>query len=156
MLPGQIGSMLLSPQHGKPQLDDKGFVDSGCSRHMTGNIAYLSDFKQFNGGYVAFGGVNAVRLKLVLPVFVSAVKRMLMLPVQVFAVQTVNGMRQLQALVDKKRVIVKESSIRRDLHLDDAEGTYCLPTATIFEELARMGYEKPSQKLTFYKDFFSP
>ncbi|GJT94885.1 putative ribonuclease H-like domain-containing protein [Tanacetum coccineum] len=41
---------------GKPQHDDKGFVDSGCSRHMTGNIAYLSDFKQFDGGYVAFGG----------------------------------------------------------------------------------------------------
>ncbi|GKF06253.1 hypothetical protein Tco_0036921, partial [Tanacetum coccineum] len=41
---------------GKPQLDDKGFVESGCSRHMTGNIAYLSDFKHFNGGYVAFGG----------------------------------------------------------------------------------------------------
>ncbi|GJU56883.1 putative ribonuclease H-like domain-containing protein [Tanacetum coccineum] len=40
----------------KPQHDDKGFVDSGCSRHMTGNIAYLSDFKQFNGGYNAFGG----------------------------------------------------------------------------------------------------
>ncbi|GJQ97845.1 putative ribonuclease H-like domain-containing protein [Tanacetum coccineum] len=66
MLPGQMGSMLLSPQHvgfgdlsnpiGKPQHDDKGFVDSGCSRHMTGNIAYLSDFKQFDGGYVAFGG----------------------------------------------------------------------------------------------------
>ncbi|GKA80992.1 putative ribonuclease H-like domain-containing protein, partial [Tanacetum coccineum] len=41
---------------GKPQQDDKGFVDSGCSRHMTGNIAYLSDFKEFDGGYVAFGG----------------------------------------------------------------------------------------------------
>ncbi|GKF63197.1 hypothetical protein Tco_0186645, partial [Tanacetum coccineum] len=54
-------------------------------------------------------------------------------------VQTVNGVRQLQALVDKKRVIVMESSIRRDLHLEDAEGTNCLPTATIFEELARMG-----------------
>ncbi|GJX51824.1 putative ribonuclease H-like domain-containing protein [Tanacetum coccineum] len=36
-------------------------------------------------------------------------------------VQTVNGVRQLQALVDKKRVIVTESSIRGDLHLDDAE-----------------------------------
>ncbi|GKB15040.1 putative reverse transcriptase domain-containing protein, partial [Tanacetum coccineum] len=71
-------------------------------------------------------------------------------------VQTVNGVRQLQALVDKKRVIITESSIRKDLHLDDAEGTDCLPTATIFEELARMGYEKPSQKLTFYKAFFSP
>ncbi|GKC15137.1 hypothetical protein Tco_1011919 [Tanacetum coccineum] len=62
----------------------------------------------------------------------------------------------LQALVDKKRVIVTKSSIRRDLHLDDTEGTDCLPTATIFEELVRMGYEKPSQKLTFYKAFFSP
>ncbi|GKA43589.1 hypothetical protein Tco_0736313 [Tanacetum coccineum] len=37
-----------------------------------------------------------------------------------------------------------------------ARGTDCLPTATIFEELARMGYEKPSPKLTFYKAFFSP
>ncbi|GJU52998.1 zf-CCHC domain-containing protein [Tanacetum coccineum] len=70
--------------------------------------------------------------------------------------EDINGVRQLQALVDKKRVIVTESSIRRDLYLDDAEGTDCLPTATIFEELARMGYEKPSQKLTFYKAFFSP
>ncbi|GJZ76567.1 putative ribonuclease H-like domain-containing protein, partial [Tanacetum coccineum] len=43
-------------QKGKPQQDDTGFVDSGCSRHMTGNIAYLSDFKEFDGGYVTFGG----------------------------------------------------------------------------------------------------
>ncbi|GJX64407.1 hypothetical protein Tco_0298750 [Tanacetum coccineum] len=34
-------------------------------------------------------------------------------------VQTVNGVRQLQALVDKKRVIITESSIRRDLYLDE-------------------------------------
>ncbi|GJW88759.1 putative ribonuclease H-like domain-containing protein [Tanacetum coccineum] len=34
--------------NGKPQQDDKGFVDSGCSRHMTGNIANLSNFKEFN------------------------------------------------------------------------------------------------------------
>ncbi|GJT20941.1 ribonuclease H-like domain-containing protein [Tanacetum coccineum] len=53
-------------------------------------------------------------------------------------VQTVKGVHQLKALVDKKRVIVTESSIRNDLYLDDAEGTDCLPTATIFEELARI------------------
>ncbi|GKF91703.1 hypothetical protein Tco_0275404, partial [Tanacetum coccineum] len=41
---------------GKPQHDDKGFVDSGCSRHMSGNIAHLLDFKDFDGGYVTFGG----------------------------------------------------------------------------------------------------
>ncbi|GJZ11745.1 retrovirus-related pol polyprotein from transposon TNT 1-94 [Tanacetum coccineum] len=38
------------------QLNDKGFVNSGCSRHMSGNIAHLSDFKDFDGGYVTFGG----------------------------------------------------------------------------------------------------
>nr|GEV41729.1 hypothetical protein [Tanacetum cinerariifolium] len=35
-------------------LKDKGVIDSGCSRHMTGNISYLSDFEEINGGYVAF------------------------------------------------------------------------------------------------------
>ncbi|GJZ04726.1 hypothetical protein Tco_0538001 [Tanacetum coccineum] len=69
---------------------------------------------------------------------------------------TINGERQLQALVEKKRVIITESSIRSDLHLEDAGGIDCLPTVAIFEELARMGYEKPSQRLAFYKAFFSP
>ncbi|GJS17886.1 hypothetical protein Tco_0412358 [Tanacetum coccineum] len=250
-----------------PQHDDKGFVDSGCSRYMTGNIAYLFDFKQFDGGYVAFGGgiktylgiskevgtprylslvvpltkvgdeavhkelgdrmervaatassleaeqdsarfeitskqsidppllrgytlgsgedsmkligIDEILLKLVLSVFVYAVKRMLMMPVQVSAVKekpkesdgfveiidflkassvsyalTVNPVIYTSCI--EQFWATAKSSIRRDLHLNDAEGTDCLPTATIFEELARMGYEKPSQKLTFYKAFFSP
>nr|GEV89191.1 hypothetical protein [Tanacetum cinerariifolium] len=37
-------------------LKDKGVIDSGYSRHMTGNMSYLSDFEKINGGYVAFGG----------------------------------------------------------------------------------------------------
>nr|GEY65424.1 ribonuclease H-like domain-containing protein [Tanacetum cinerariifolium] len=37
-------------------LKNKGVIDSGCSRHMTGNISYLSEFEEINGGYVAFGG----------------------------------------------------------------------------------------------------
>nr|GFB09420.1 putative ribonuclease H-like domain-containing protein [Tanacetum cinerariifolium]GFB09437.1 putative ribonuclease H-like domain-containing protein [Tanacetum cinerariifolium] len=37
-------------------LKGKGFVDSGCSRHMTGNKAYLVEYQDFNGGSVAFGG----------------------------------------------------------------------------------------------------
>ncbi|GJR92795.1 hypothetical protein Tco_0264969 [Tanacetum coccineum] len=71
-------------------------------------------------------------------------------------VKTVNGEQQLQALVDGKKIVVTEASVRRDLQLDDEEGTDCLPNATIFKELTRMGYEKFSQKLTFYKAFFSP
>nr|GEV01812.1 putative ribonuclease H-like domain-containing protein [Tanacetum cinerariifolium] len=43
---------------GNPQyaLKDKGVIDSGCLRHMTGNMSYLFDFEELNGGYVAFGG----------------------------------------------------------------------------------------------------
>ncbi|GJT73250.1 reverse transcriptase domain-containing protein [Tanacetum coccineum] len=36
-------------------LQDHAVVDSGCSSHMTGNKAYLSDYEDFNGGFVAFG-----------------------------------------------------------------------------------------------------
>nr|GEW64230.1 hypothetical protein [Tanacetum cinerariifolium] len=39
-------------------LKDKGIVDSGCSRYMTGNKAYLTDYYEFKGGSVAFGGSN--------------------------------------------------------------------------------------------------
>nr|GEX16303.1 ribonuclease H-like domain-containing protein [Tanacetum cinerariifolium] len=43
---------------GNPQQDlkDKGVIDNGCSRHMTGNISYLFEFEEINEGYVAFGG----------------------------------------------------------------------------------------------------
>ncbi|GJR09086.1 putative ribonuclease H-like domain-containing protein [Tanacetum coccineum] len=40
---------------GHPQKEDQGYVDSGCSRHITGNMSYLSDFKEFDGRYVTFG-----------------------------------------------------------------------------------------------------
>nr|GFA41168.1 hypothetical protein [Tanacetum cinerariifolium] len=39
-------------------IDDKGYWDSGCSRHMTGNISYLSNYEPFDGGYVSFGQVG--------------------------------------------------------------------------------------------------
>ncbi|GKF95513.1 hypothetical protein Tco_0288248, partial [Tanacetum coccineum] len=45
----QANAVKASACWGKPQQDDTGFIDSGCSRHMTRNIAYLSDFKEFDG-----------------------------------------------------------------------------------------------------------
>nr|GEW56163.1 hypothetical protein [Tanacetum cinerariifolium] len=71
-------------------------------------------------------------------------------------VKKVDDEVQIQALVDGKWVNIKESSIRRTLRLEDAESTSCLTNTEIFEGLARMGYETPSNKLTFYKAFFSP
>ncbi|GJV47413.1 hypothetical protein Tco_1437625 [Tanacetum coccineum] len=61
-----------------------------------------------------------------------------------------------KSICDKRKVIITESTIRRDLQLEDANGVDCLPNAAIFEQLTLMGYEKLSQKLTFHKAFFSP
>nr|GEV25102.1 hypothetical protein [Tanacetum cinerariifolium] len=46
-----------NPQHA---LQDKGVIDSGCSRHMTGNMSYLSDFEEINGRYVALVAIQRV------------------------------------------------------------------------------------------------
>nr|GEY89638.1 putative ribonuclease H-like domain-containing protein [Tanacetum cinerariifolium] len=62
---------------------------------------------------------------------------------------------RLQALVDKKKIVISEVVIRKILQFDDAEGVVCLPNKEFFAGLAQMGYEKPSTKLTFYKAFFS-
>ncbi|GKE86364.1 hypothetical protein Tco_1560106, partial [Tanacetum coccineum] len=74
--------------------------------------------------------VDAVRLNLLLHVLVYAARHIL---------TAVRHKLMLPALVDKKKVIITDTSIRSDLKLDDAEGTYCLPTATIFAKLERMG-----------------
>ncbi|GKD47671.1 hypothetical protein Tco_1276647 [Tanacetum coccineum] len=44
--------------HGNPQIDlqDQGVIDSGCLRHMTGSMSYLTNYEEIDGGYVAFGG----------------------------------------------------------------------------------------------------
>ncbi|GJR28314.1 putative ribonuclease H-like domain-containing protein [Tanacetum coccineum] len=50
------GNPKISLDHGNPQMDlqDQGVIDSGCSRHMTGNMSYLTDYEEIDGGYVAF------------------------------------------------------------------------------------------------------
>nr|GFC96847.1 xylulose kinase-1 [Tanacetum cinerariifolium] len=70
-------------------------------------------------------------------------------------VKQTNNVTRLQAVVDKKKVVITKATIRDALRLDDAEGVDYLPNEEIFAELAHMGYEKPSTKLTFYKAFFS-
>ncbi|GJZ76385.1 putative ribonuclease H-like domain-containing protein [Tanacetum coccineum] len=49
--------LVFTYQEGNPEilLQDHAVVDSGCSSHMTGNKAYLLDYEDFNGGFVAFG-----------------------------------------------------------------------------------------------------
>nr|GEW02979.1 hypothetical protein [Tanacetum cinerariifolium] len=49
------GIIILIRGKSHNHIDDKAYWDSGCSRHMTGNIYYLSDYEPFVGGYVSFG-----------------------------------------------------------------------------------------------------
>ncbi|GJR59003.1 retrovirus-related pol polyprotein from transposon TNT 1-94 [Tanacetum coccineum] len=54
--------------------------------------------------------------------------------------KNINREEQLHALVDGKKIIIIESSVRRDLQLADEEGVDCLPNSTIFEQLTLMRY----------------
>nr|GEX70113.1 xylulose kinase-1 [Tanacetum cinerariifolium] len=55
------------------------------------------------------------------------------------SVKKVNDVMRLQALIDRKKVIITEDTVREALHLDDAESIDCLPNEENFTELARMG-----------------
>ncbi|GKA93450.1 hypothetical protein Tco_0815436 [Tanacetum coccineum] len=53
-----INAVKSSACWGDPQvaLKDTRIFDSGCSRHMTGNKSYLTDYQDYDGGFVAFAG----------------------------------------------------------------------------------------------------
>nr|GEX31170.1 acidic leucine-rich nuclear phosphoprotein 32 family member A [Tanacetum cinerariifolium] len=61
------------------------------------------------------------------------------------------GESQELSLRNGLNVIITKATIREALRLDDVESIDCLPSEEIFTELSRMGYQKPSTKLTFYK-----
>nr|GEX09776.1 retrovirus-related Pol polyprotein from transposon TNT 1-94 [Tanacetum cinerariifolium] len=77
-------------------------------------------------------------------------------------VKNVNGEAQIQALVDKKKIIIIEASIKRDLRFEDEGGVDCLSNEVIFEQLALMGSTMASaiiclatnQKFNFSKYIF--
>ncbi|GKC37633.1 hypothetical protein Tco_1050017 [Tanacetum coccineum] len=119
-------------------------------------VAFLEKPKESDGfeGIIDFLNASSIRYALTVnpTIYTSCIKQFWATAMA----KTVNGKVQIQALVDGKKVIVTETSVRRALQLKDVEGTECLPNATIFAELERMGYENLTQKLTFYKAFFSP
>nr|GFA95778.1 hypothetical protein [Tanacetum cinerariifolium] len=84
------------------------------------------------------------------PIYISCIKQFW----NSVSVKRSGDITRLQALVDKKKIVISKAVIREILQLNDAEGMVCLQNEEIFVGLAQMGYEKPSTKLTFYKAFF--
>nr|GEZ11574.1 ribonuclease H-like domain-containing protein [Tanacetum cinerariifolium] len=49
--------MVVQPEQVEAQLPQyQGIFNSGCSKHLTGNKSYLTDYQEINGGFIAFEG----------------------------------------------------------------------------------------------------
>nr|GEV20275.1 hypothetical protein [Tanacetum cinerariifolium] len=118
-------------------------------------VAYLTKSDASEGFNQIINFLNGCYIKYAITVnpdiYVSCIKQFW----NTVAIKQVNDVTRLQALVDRKKVVITEAAIREVLRLVDAKEVDCLPNEEIFAELARMGYEKSSTKLTFYKAFFS-
>nr|GEZ22890.1 hypothetical protein [Tanacetum cinerariifolium] len=113
-------------------------------------VAFLKKPTEYEGfeQIIDFLNVNPIKYALTInpTIYTSCIKQFW----ATAKVKAVNGEVQIQALVDKKNVVITETSVRSDLHLEDAEGTECLPTAKIFEQLTLMG-----AKTTAWNEFSS-
>ncbi|GKD72061.1 hypothetical protein Tco_1330343 [Tanacetum coccineum] len=113
-------------------------------------VAFLSKPEESDGFEQIVDFLNAQPIKYALTVnptiYTSCIEQFW----STVKAKTINGEVQLHALVDGKKIIINESTVRRDLQLEDAEGINCLPNSTIFEQLALMG-----AKTTAWNEFSS-
>ncbi|GKD90885.1 hypothetical protein Tco_1366392 [Tanacetum coccineum] len=81
--------------------------------------------------------------------------KLMLLGINLLLLGKVNAVRHnllllvLQALVHRKKIVVTEASVRRDLQLEDANGVDCLPNATIFDQLTLIGNVKSQEDLCY-------
>ncbi|GKC09915.1 hypothetical protein Tco_1001525 [Tanacetum coccineum] len=113
-------------------------------------VAFLSKPTESDGFEQIVDFLNAHPIKYALTVnptiYISCIEQFW----STVKAKTINGEVQLQALVDGKKIIITESTVRRDLQLEDAEGVDCIPNYTIFEQLTLMGL-----KTTAWNEFSS-
>ncbi|GJW88413.1 hypothetical protein Tco_0163753 [Tanacetum coccineum] len=102
-------------------------------------VAFLEKPEKSNGFEQIIDFLNANPIKYALTVNPTVYESYIQQLWASTKAKTVNRERQIQALVDKKKVIITEKSVRSDLMLEDAEGIECLPNDVIFEQLTLMG-----------------
>ncbi|GKD36335.1 hypothetical protein Tco_1251844 [Tanacetum coccineum] len=113
-------------------------------------VAFLSKLEESDGFEQIVDFLNAHPIKYALTVnptiYISSIEHLW----STVKAKTINGEVQLHALVDGKKIIITESTVMRDLQLEDVEGVDCLPNSTIFEQLTLMG-----SKTTAWNEFSS-
>ncbi|GJW16193.1 hypothetical protein Tco_0020326 [Tanacetum coccineum] len=124
-------------------------------------VAFLEKPEESNGfeGIIDFLNASSINYALTVNpiVYESCIQQFW----AIAKAKTVNGECQIQTLVDKKKVIITEKSVRSDLMLEDAEGTECLLNDVIFEQLTLIGTMASAiiclatnQKINFSKYIF--
>ncbi|GJV29895.1 hypothetical protein Tco_1386343 [Tanacetum coccineum] len=134
-------------------LKNKGIVDSGCSRHMTWNKAYLAEFQDFNGGPVAFGEFHEIidflkrssiyHALTVCPIVSTTFVEQFWTSAKS---KIINNVRHITTKVAGKSVSISEALIRSDLLFDDADGIDSLSNQAIFDAIQLMGEVPIEQK----------
>ncbi|GKF04177.1 hypothetical protein Tco_0034845 [Tanacetum coccineum] len=112
-------------------------------------VAFLSKPEESDGFEQIMDVLNTHPIKYALtvnPTIISCIEQFW----STIKAKTINGEVQLHALVDGKKIIITESTVRRDLQLEDAEGVDFLPNSIIFEQLTLMG-----PKATAWNEFSS-
>ncbi|GJT41011.1 putative ribonuclease H-like domain-containing protein [Tanacetum coccineum] len=130
-------------------------VDVHLYRSMIGSLMYLTASRPD----IMFVVCACARFQVTPKVsHLHAVKRIFRyLKVDFLTASSVHyALTQIHATVDGKTIVISESPVRSDLHFNDEDGITCLTNDSIFENLALMGYESDSNKLTFQKALFSP
>nr|GEY23422.1 hypothetical protein [Tanacetum cinerariifolium] len=114
---------------------------------------YTTDAREGFDKILDFLNASAIQYALTVNpnIYVSCIKQFW----SSVSIKKANDVVRIQSLIDRKKVFITKDTVHQALCLDDAESIDCLPNEEIFTELARMGYKKPSTKLTFYKSFFS-
>ncbi|GJR63721.1 hypothetical protein Tco_1505883, partial [Tanacetum coccineum] len=157
------------------QLNDKGFLDSGCSRSLVCFVEFVkTNGHQFTisnrlqeltspeqtATALASPKQTAIGKDSSNPLMAGSLPKTI-LCVNIFwmsaeATNDDNGEVKLTATIDGHSMTITEASLRRHLKLDDHDGITSLPNSEIFAHLALMGYYTDSDKLTFQKGAFSP
>nr|GEU76864.1 hypothetical protein [Tanacetum cinerariifolium] len=127
-------------------MQSRGYLDISKASHT-----WACDASEGFNQIIDFLNASSIKYALTVNpnIYVSCIKQFW----SSVSVKKVNDVTRLQALVDKKKVFIIEATIREALRY--AESIDRLPNEEIFTELSRMGYEKPSTKLTLIKAFFS-
>nr|GEW12693.1 hypothetical protein [Tanacetum cinerariifolium] len=119
-------------------------------------ITYLTKSYVSEGFDQIINFLNASAIKYALIVnpniYVSCIKQFW----SSILVKKANDVTRLQALIDRKKVIITKATVREALRLDDAESIDCLPNEEIFTELSRMGLVRnvdSSSKFYMYPRF---